>query len=214
MVFLFYSSWSDNKTREVSNTVWTVFAPIAFVLTFSEIYVYQFSQLPLYGISFGLTALFAIVIFYAGGFGGADAKALMCLALALPFYPTSLLAPLSEISPISQTLFPLSVFSNSVLLAALMTLVMLGYNVLWRTRTKGKLFEGEYENGSIGRKILVRVIPYLWAINGPPNRYDMYDAFTGNWILSFANSSRGMNVLAQNDGSLLVYVLRSSQLVD
>jgi preflagellin peptidase FlaK len=178
LVFLFYASWSDNKTREVSNTVWIVFAPLAFVLTLAEIYVYQFSQLSLqlslFGICFGLTALFSIVIFYAGGFGGADAKALMCLALALPFYPTSLLAPLSEVSPISQTLFPLSVFSNSVLLAALMTLVMLGYNVLWRARTKGKLFEGEYENGSIGRKILVLITGYKVPVQKLKEKWHVY----------------------------------------
>jgi preflagellin peptidase FlaK len=172
--FLFYASWSDNKTREVSNTVWMVFAPLAFVLTFAEVYIYRFSQLPLYGICFGLTALFAIVIFYAGGFGGADAKALMCLALVLPFYPTSLLAPLSEISPISQVLFPLSVFSNSVLLAALMTLVMLGYNVLWRARTRGKLFEGEYENGSIGRKILVLITGYKVSVQKLKEKWHVY----------------------------------------
>jgi preflagellin peptidase FlaK len=173
--FLFYASWSDNKTREVSNSVWIVLAPLAFVLTFAEVYVYQFSQLPLYGICFGLTALFAIVIFYAGGFGGADAKALMCLALVLPFFPTSLLAPLSgEISPISQTFFPLSVFSNSVLLAALMTLVMLGYNVLWRVRTGGKLFEGEYQNGSLGRKILVLITGYKVSVQKLKEKWHIY----------------------------------------
>ncbi len=69
--------------------------------------------------------------------------------------------------------------------------------------TLGQLYDNENPNQH-------GVIPYLWAINGPPNRYDMYDAFTGNWILSFANSSRGMNVLAQNDGSLLVYVLNGA----
>jgi preflagellin peptidase FlaK len=173
--FLFYASWSDNKTREVSNTVWMVFAPIAFVLTFVEVYVYQFSQLPLYGMCFGLTALFAIVIFYAGGFGGADAKALMCLALVLPFFPTSLPAPLSEeISPISQTFFPLSVFSNSVLLAALMTLVMLGYNVLWSVRTGGKLFEGEYQNGSLGRKMLVLITGYKVSVQKLKEKWHIY----------------------------------------
>jgi len=173
--FMFYASWSDNKTREVSNSVWTLFAPIALALTSVEVYVYQFSQLPLYGICFGLTALFAIVIFYAGGFGGADAKALMCLALVLPFFPTTLPTPLSgEPSPISQTFFPLSVFSNSVLLAALMTLVMLCYNALWRARTRGKLFEGQYENGSFGRKILVLITGYKVPIQKLKDKWHVY----------------------------------------
>lgn len=173
--FLVYASWSDSKTREVSNTVWMVFAPLAFVLTFFEVYVYQFSQLPLYGVCFGFTALFAIVIFYAGGFGGADAKALMCLALVLPFYPVSLLSPLfGGVSPISKALFPFSVFSNSVLMAALMTLVMLGYNVLWRARTKGKLFEGEYQNGSLGRKILILITGYKVSVQKLKDKWHVY----------------------------------------
>jgi preflagellin peptidase FlaK len=174
LTFLLYASWNDNKTREVSNTVWMVLAPLAFAFTFSEVYVYQFAQLSLYGVCFGFTALFAIVIFYAGGFGGADAKALMCLALALPFFPIDLLTPLFGISPIQQTLFPLSIFSNSVLLAALMTLVMLGYNVVWRIRTGRKLFEGEYENGSIGRKILVLITGYRAPVQKLKDKWHVY----------------------------------------
>ena len=174
LIFLFYASWSDNKTREVSNTVWIVLAPLAFVLTFAEIYFYQFAQLPLYGICFGFTALFSIVIFYAGGFGGADAKALMCLALLLPFFPTNLLAPLFGVSPIQQTLFPLSIFSNSVLLAALMTLVMLGYNVIWRMRTGRELFEGPYENESIGKKILILITGYKASVQKLKDEWHVY----------------------------------------
>ena len=174
LVFLFYASWSDNKTREVSNTVWTVFAPVAFVLTITELYFYQFSQLPLYGVCFGFTALFALVIFYAGGFGGADAKALMCLALVLPFFPVNLLTPLYGVSPIQKALFPLSIFSNSVLLAALMTLVMLGYNIVWRVRTGRKLFEGKYENGSVGRKILVLITGYKAPVQKLKDKWHVY----------------------------------------
>jgi len=113
LIFLCYSSWSDYKTREVNNKVWVLFAPLALALTLSELLLYRVSDLPLYAICFGLTAAFAIVLFYAGGFGGADAKALMCLALAMPFYPEKLfmLVPV-ETSPITKNFFPISVFSN------------------------------------------------------------------------------------------------------
>jgi preflagellin peptidase FlaK len=198
--FLFYASWSDNRTREVSNTVWIVFAPIAFVLTFAEVYVYQFSQLPLYGICFGLTALFAIVIFYAGGFGGADAKALMCLALVLPFYPTSLTAPaFGDISPISHTLFPLTVFSNSVLMAALMTLVMLAYNILWRVRTGEKLFEGKYDNESIGRKTLVLITGYKASVQKLKDKWHVYPLEDANED-SEGNLKRKLVTLPRDEG--------------
>jgi preflagellin peptidase FlaK len=175
LFFLFYASWRDYKSREVSNTVWVVFAPLALALTFSEIYFYGSSQLPFYGVCFGLTALFAVIIFYTGGFGGADAKALMCLALILPFYPANLPGPLTgEPSPVSQTFFPLSIFSNSVLLAALMTVALLAYNLLWRYRTGGKLFEGSYENASLGRKILVLITGYKVSVTKLKQKWHVY----------------------------------------
>jgi preflagellin peptidase FlaK len=59
-------------------------------------------------------------------------------------------------------------------MAALMTLVMLGYNVLWRARTKGKLFEGEYQNGSLGRKILILVTGYKVSVQKLKDKWHVY----------------------------------------
>jgi hypothetical protein len=55
-------------------------------------------------------------------------------------------------------------------------------------------------------------IPYLWGIwtSGATTRYDMYDARTGNWILSIVNGSAGTPVFAQ-DGSILVYVMNGQR---
>jgi len=173
--FLIYASWSDYKTREVSNMVWMLFAPLAFTLTFLEIYIgYEFSQLPSYGICFGLTATFAVVLFYSGGFGGADAKALMCLALALPFYPEDLLKPLSEVSPILQVFFPITVFSNSVLLAATTAVYMFLRNMFWHKRTGKKLFEEGYQNESLGRRILVLITGYKVSVNKLKEKWHLY----------------------------------------
>jgi len=173
--FLIYASWSDYKTREVSNMVWMLFAPLAFTLTFLEIYIgYEFSQLPSYGICFGLTATFAVVLFYSGGFGGADAKALMCLALALPFYPEDLLKPLSEVSPILQAFFPITVFSNSVLLAAATAIYIFLRNVFRHKRTGKKLFEEGYQNESLGRRILVLITGYKVSVNKLNEKWHLY----------------------------------------
>jgi preflagellin peptidase FlaK len=68
----------------------------------------------------------------------------------------------------------LSVFSNSVLLAALMTLVMLGYNALWRVRTGKRLFEGEYENGSIGRRMLILITGYKVSVRKLKEKWHVY----------------------------------------
>jgi preflagellin peptidase FlaK len=174
LLFLFYASWSDYKTREVSNTVWMVFAPLAFALTFLEIYIYEISRLPFFGMCFGLTAAFAIILFYSGGFGGADAKALMCLALALPFHPEYLIKPFfGEASPISQIFFPITIFSNSVLLAAATAIYMLLRNIFWRQKTGKKLFErglGE----SLGKKLLVLVTGYRVPIDKLKEKWHLY----------------------------------------
>ncbi|MEM2463957.1 MAG: A24 family peptidase C-terminal domain-containing protein [Candidatus Bathyarchaeia archaeon] len=160
-VSFFYASWSDYKTREVSNSVWILFSPIAFALTFSELFLFDIEALPLYGLCFALTSAFAIILFYAGGFGGADAKALMCLALALPFYPSGLLNPLmGEASPVMSMFFPVTVFSNSVILAALTAIYLLLHNLLWRLKTGNLLFEGKQREESLGKKILVLVTGY------------------------------------------------------
>ena len=173
--FLIYASWSDYKTREVSNRVWVFFAPPAFALTFTELFLADFSRLTFYGLCFGLTTSFAIILFYAGGFGGADAKALMCLALALPFYPQEFLLPISgEVSPIMQIFFPLTVFSNSVLLAALTAVYMLFHNLIWHRKTGKKLFEGEQKNESIGKKILALITGYKISVKRLKEKWHLY----------------------------------------
>jgi preflagellin peptidase FlaK len=174
LIFLLYASWSDHKTREVSNTVWLVFAPLALALTLSELLLFDTTaNILLYGICFGLTSAFTIILFYSGGFGGADAKALMCLALALPFFPENLFTPLGTISPISQTFFPVTVFSNSVLLAAATAVYVFLRNIFGHLRNGKKLFE-DYENASLGRKILVLITGYKVSIAKLKEKWHVY----------------------------------------
>jgi len=123
----------------------------------------------------GLTVAFAMILFYSGGFGGADTKALMCLALALPFYPENLFKPLSEeISPIAKTFFPITVFSNSVLLAAATAVYMLIRNILWHWRTGEKLFEEDHSKESFVRKFLVLITGYKVSINKLKEKWHLY----------------------------------------
>jgi hypothetical protein len=51
-------------------------------------------------------------------------------------------------------------------------------------------------------------IPYLWYVASP--NYYMYDAFTGNWILTLTNSSTGTIVMDPN-GNMLVYVFNAAR---
>ena len=166
--FFVYASWTDWKTREVSNWVWIILAPSAFALTTIE-YVFLAPHLLFnYAVYFGVTFTLSTVLFYAGAFGGADAKALMCLALALP-YPIQLLPTTTFFSPI----FPITVFSNAVLLAALTVVYALLRNLLWRTQTGSSLFAG-FENESIWRKILVLITGYKIGLDRLEKSAHMY----------------------------------------
>jgi len=157
--FLIYASWSDYKTREVSNKVWIIFGPLALILTGFQILGYSTQPLQSvisYVLSFAITSGLAFSVFYLGGFGGADAKAFMCIALALPVYPNYLLPqPAGFISP----LFPISIFSNSVLLGALSVFYALFRNFIWIIRNNEKIFEG-LQTESFGRKILAIISGY------------------------------------------------------
>jgi len=162
--FLIYASWSDHKTREVSNKVWVILGPLALALTMFQFLMYSPQPLQLlisYVLSFVITSALAIAIFYAGGFGGADAKALMCISLALPVYPNHLLPqPQSFVSP----LFPITIFTNSVLLGALSVFYALFRNLLWIGRNRGGVFEG-FEMESFGRKIMALFSGYKVKIS-------------------------------------------------
>ena len=160
IVFLTYASWSDFKTREVSNWVWAIFAPLALILTSLQFFMFSPEFLQGYALSFAATSALSITLFYAGAFGGADAKAFICLSLALPFYPTDILQPYSGVvSPLSQMLFTITIFSNAVLLAALSVLYIMARNLLWKQRNKKNLFEG-IEKEAKWRKILVLLSGY------------------------------------------------------
>jgi len=176
LAFLLYASWSDYKTREVSNRVWAFYAPIALFLSLAELLLYEPSKLPLFGLSFGLTAVIAFVLFYSGGFGGADSKALMCIGLALPFSTETLFTPIlgSEVSPLAQYIFPLTIFSNSVLFAAASGVYMLLRNLIQRATTGKKLFEGSLSTESIGKKMLVLITGYKVSVAKLKEKWHVY----------------------------------------
>ncbi len=169
LAFLIYASWSDYKTREVSNMVWVVFAPAALALTVVQFFISAQESQYTYILSFAVTSILSLVLFYAGAFGGADAKALICLSIALPTYPLNFLQQSWFISP----LFPITVFTNGVLLAALSVIYALFRNFLWKSKTKKRLFEG-LEEESLGRKIVALLTGYKTKISTLKEREHLY----------------------------------------
>jgi preflagellin peptidase FlaK len=157
---LIYASWRDYKTREVSNRVWIVYAPIAIALSLAELLIYNPSKLTLFGISVGFTFGLALLLVYSGAFGGADSKALICIGFALPLAPAALLLPIFGQSPISQLIFPLTIFSNAVLFAAATGLYILIRNVVWHRKTGKRMFVGTLADESFWKKILVLITGY------------------------------------------------------
>ena len=157
--FLSYASWSDYKTREVSNKVWVILGPVALMLTGIQYVIFSpqlYEFVVSYILSFVITSGLALVVFYAGGFGGADAKAFICISLALPVYPNYLLPqPITFVSP----LFPITIFSNSVLMGALSVFYTLFRNLSWIVRNRTGIFEG-FKSELFGHKILALISGY------------------------------------------------------
>lgn len=174
--FLFYASWSDYKTREVSNRVWAVYAPIAIALSLSDLLLFDPSKLGLFGVSVGLTVGLAFLLFYSGAFGGADSKALMCIAFSLPFAPVTLFAPVlaNSLSPISQFIFPLTIFSNAVLFAAASGIYMILHNFLWHRRNGKEMFTGTLAHESAWKKIVILVTGYKVTIGKLKEKWHVF----------------------------------------
>jgi len=175
-VFLTYASWSDYKTREVSNRVWVIYAPIAIVLSLAELLLYDPSKLVLFGASVGLTVGLAFLLFYSGAFGGADSKALMCIAVALPFAPVTLFTPIiaNSLSPISQFMFPLTIFSNAVLFAAASGIYMIIRNLVWHKKNAKKMFTGTLAQESIWKKIIILITSCKVTVATLKNKWHVF----------------------------------------
>src|SRR5205823_8459827 len=83
------ASMSDLKTREISNRFWIVYGPVA-GLVFALRMFFAPDLIPIFLVSTGATILVSFLLFQFGVMGGADSKAMMCLALALPVAPSFL----------------------------------------------------------------------------------------------------------------------------
>jgi len=142
LFFLVLSSWYDFKKREVSNKMWAIYGPASLtllLLQFFTDYSYNKEGIPIqWLVSIGLTTIIALVLFYIGFFGGADSKALICLSIALPVYPSFTYEYIMILVPF----FPLAVLVNSVLGSSLLIIVITGYNLGLMILKRERLFEG------------------------------------------------------------------------
>jgi preflagellin peptidase FlaK len=153
--FLSASSWYDYKFREVSNRMWLLYAPTGFALTLLQYLIeYMAGRPPLifleWLMSFTLTTGISLGLFYAGFFGGADAKALICLSISIPIYPAVSPARGAALIPF----FPVAALVNAVLASSVLVLALLSYNLVMYLRIGREMFRG-LEHEPLWKKILV-----------------------------------------------------------
>jgi len=130
LFFLLYACRLDLKSRIVPNRVWKLMLAFAFPFTALQIYEVSISSrflLPFAFFGSAFVVLLSYFLYRINAYGGADAKALMCLAVLFPFYPD-----LGSF-PIVNTgfgIFAFSVLANSVIFAPLLMLALLLRNLL------------------------------------------------------------------------------------
>jgi preflagellin peptidase FlaK len=145
--FFGYLAWRDIKTRRVPHRTWYPLVVLAVVLLVRETYVTLTGDVTdleqrLFAIQVGISILFVIPLSYGfwllGGFGAADAKAFMVIALLLPTYPEYNLTAFGAEGtlatlPVVETqvgVFSLTVLANTVLVGALYPVVLAARNGL------------------------------------------------------------------------------------
>ncbi|MFB6222096.1 MAG: A24 family peptidase C-terminal domain-containing protein [Haloarcula sp.] len=138
-----WAAYRDVKTRRVPNRTWAPLAVLAVVLMLWDAYTVWAGPTTvgqrLFFIRIVISLGFVIPLSYGfwliGGFGGADAKAFMLVAVLFPVYPVYYLP--SVALPLQQTaigVFSLTVLSNTVLAGIAYPLGVAARNV-----TRGRL---------------------------------------------------------------------------
>ena len=162
LITLGYASYTDLKSREVSDYVWMVSAPIGLLITSIRIYYSgQMIDILFLLISLAFMTFISLVFYYFNFFGGADVKANITIALSIPTPPKFSPMLFGTLSPI----FNFTVFSNTALLSASMTIYMLLYNVIWKLKTGKSLFEGLQQEPSWKKLVAIAT-----GIKIKPNR--------------------------------------------
>jgi len=137
LLFFAVGSVYDLKTREVSDKVWVVYGLCGLALTVVRLSI-EPSTIVLSLVSIGITTGVSMALFYFGLFGGADAKATICLALAVPVIPNIVQPLIGYLHPFFPIVVLISGFVCSISVS-----VWLGIENLGRIARKGfRIFDG------------------------------------------------------------------------
>lgn len=183
-VMLGGASFLDMRRREVSDLLWVFFGIIAL-----GVYALEFA----YGGTFDLfttivpiliAAAVSFGIYKSGLFGGADALALVTLAVMLPTFSGALEALPAGGAFLLHPIVPLVVLSNAVIFSMTLVGFNLVSNAVYASKNPGRLFEG-LEHESIGKKIVAVAIGYR-AVSGQGFAFPIEQTVDGRRQFSFA----------------------------
>ncbi|MEM2865511.1 MAG: A24 family peptidase C-terminal domain-containing protein [Candidatus Bathyarchaeia archaeon] len=150
--FLGYAAYSDLRSREVDDLVWILYGSMGLLLTLVRL-LQDGGLWRILSASIVLTSAIALSMAYMGLFGGADAKAFICLSLANPVWPWS-----SPLLGWIHPLYPLAVLYNAYLLSAAVIPYALARNISYALR-RGGLFQG-FEDSPAASKLLAVLTGY------------------------------------------------------
>ena len=143
IAMLGYASYTDVTKREVSDYIWIVFGVLSVVLLFLEPQFWQ--ALTNVGISL-IVAPIVLIIWRLGMFGGADAFAIIVLALLVP-----------QITMSENTISPFTILTNAVIISIIPFFVNLIRNLI-AIGNKNDIFEGFSETRK--KRIIALFIGY------------------------------------------------------
>ncbi len=143
IAMLGYASYTDVTKREISDYVWIVFGAISVVLLFLEPQFWE--ALTNVGISL-IVAPIVLIIWRLGMFGGADAFAIIVLALLVP-----------QITMSENTITPFTILTNAVIISIIPFFVNSARNLI-AIVNNNDIFEGFSETRK--KRIIALFIGY------------------------------------------------------
>lgn len=134
---LSYASIEDLKHREISDIVWFLFSVLALSINLVSLFVFRYFYIDAISIVYVLALLVIFLsLYYVGAYGGADAKALVCITLMFPFLDEN-----TSLSSFTLLPIPVATFFYASLLSLIQIPLNLVHNLLLVFR-KEKVFEG------------------------------------------------------------------------
>ena len=154
-IMLSYASYSDWKTREVSDKLWILFSSVGITLNIIELSLYFSLQfLTLVIISISLSSLISFILYYFGFFGGADMKALVVISLLIPVYPYPVYYPSNYLHPFTSVIS----LTNGIFLTISLPIIFFTLNIVRLIHGKD-IFSG-FEGEKLWRKVLACFLGY------------------------------------------------------